>query len=147
MGDDRAAAAEVAGRAAGGRPAGDQRHPVTAPDSGAVAEPRPASRRRAPGRHASPGPPRSLYSSSCRLLRCVACITTRWRIAMPSAEGGAHPISTGCQRRMAPKDFPPVSTVQRHFYAWCDGGAWRHMQCSRRQTDKPLVVFVSHQIG
>jgi transposase len=24
--------------------------------------------------------------------------------------------STGCQWRLLPKDFPPVSTVQRYFY-------------------------------
>jgi transposase len=32
--------------------------------------------------------------------------------------------STGCQWRMLPKDFPPVSTVQRYFYDWRDGGLW-----------------------
>ena len=26
--------------------------------------------------------------------------------------------STGCQWRQLPKDFPPYSTVQGHFYAW-----------------------------
>jgi len=30
--------------------------------------------------------------------------------------------STGCQRRLSPKDFPPVSTVQRYFYEWRDDG-------------------------
>ncbi len=30
--------------------------------------------------------------------------------------------STGCQWRMLPKDFPPVSTVQRYFYEWRDSG-------------------------
>jgi len=32
--------------------------------------------------------------------------------------------STGCQWRLLPKDFPPVSTVQRYFYDWRDGGLW-----------------------
>jgi putative transposase len=32
--------------------------------------------------------------------------------------------STGCQWRMLPKDFPPVSTVQGYFYAWRDIGLW-----------------------
>ncbi len=32
--------------------------------------------------------------------------------------------STGCQWRMLPKDFPPVSTVQRYFYDWRDAGLW-----------------------
>lgn len=30
--------------------------------------------------------------------------------------------STGCQWRMLPKDFPPLSTVQRYFYAWRSSG-------------------------
>jgi transposase len=32
--------------------------------------------------------------------------------------------STGCQWRLLPKDFPPVSSVQRYFYDWRDGGLW-----------------------
>jgi transposase len=35
--------------------------------------------------------------------------------------------STGCQWRLLPKDFPPVSTVQRYFYDWRDGGLWREI--------------------
>ena len=35
--------------------------------------------------------------------------------------------STGCQWRMLPKDFPPVSTVQRYFYDWRDAGLWREI--------------------
>lgn len=33
--------------------------------------------------------------------------------------------SSGCQWRMLPKDFPPISTVQGYFYAWRDGGLWQ----------------------
>lgn len=33
-------------------------------------------------------------------------------------------VSTGCQWRLLPKDFPPVSTVQRYFYDWRNGGLW-----------------------
>lgn len=33
--------------------------------------------------------------------------------------------SSGCQWRMLPKDFPPVSTVQGYFYGWRDGGLWQ----------------------
>ena len=33
--------------------------------------------------------------------------------------------SSGCQWRMLPKDFPPVSTVQGDFYAWRDSGLWQ----------------------
>jgi putative transposase len=32
--------------------------------------------------------------------------------------------SSGCQWRMLPKDFPPVSTVQGYFYDWHDRGLW-----------------------
>lgn len=32
--------------------------------------------------------------------------------------------SSGCQWRMLPKDFPPISTVQGYFYAWRDMGLW-----------------------
>jgi transposase len=34
-------------------------------------------------------------------------------------------VSAGCQWRMLPADFPPVSTVQRYFYDWRDRGLWR----------------------
>ncbi len=33
--------------------------------------------------------------------------------------------SSGCQWRMLPKDFPPVSTVRGYFYAWRDAGLWQ----------------------
>ena len=33
--------------------------------------------------------------------------------------------SSGCQWRMLPKDFPPLSTVQGYFYAWRNIGLWR----------------------
>ena len=32
---------------------------------------------------------------------------------------------TGGQWRLLPKDFPPYTTVQRHFCAWRDNGVWR----------------------
>ena len=31
--------------------------------------------------------------------------------------------TTGCQWRMLPNDFPPVSTVRGYFYAWRDEGS------------------------
>ena len=34
-------------------------------------------------------------------------------------------LSTGCQWRALPKEFPPYSTVQRYFYAWRDTGRWQ----------------------
>lgn len=33
-------------------------------------------------------------------------------------------LTTGCQWRMLPKDFPPYSTVQRFFYRWRTDGLW-----------------------
>jgi putative transposase len=33
--------------------------------------------------------------------------------------------SSGCQWRMLPKDFPPLSTVQRYFYDWRNMGLWQ----------------------
>ena len=33
--------------------------------------------------------------------------------------------STGRQWRQLPKDFPPVSTVQRYFYEWRDNRLWQ----------------------
>ena len=36
-----------------------------------------------------------------------------------------HLLRGGLPWRMPPKDFPPVSTVQRYFYAWRDSGVWR----------------------
>jgi transposase len=34
-------------------------------------------------------------------------------------------LSTGCQWRALPKEFPPYSTVQRYFYTWRDTGRWQ----------------------
>jgi transposase len=36
-------------------------------------------------------------------------------------------LSTGCQWRALPKDFPPYSTVQSYFYAWRDSGRWERI--------------------
>src|SRR6266487_4643300 len=33
-------------------------------------------------------------------------------------------IETGCQWRMLPKDFSPLTTVQGYFYQWRDDGRW-----------------------
>ena len=35
--------------------------------------------------------------------------------------------SSGCQWRMLPGDFPPLSTVQRYFYAWRNTGLLQAM--------------------
>ena len=36
-------------------------------------------------------------------------------------------LSSGCQWRALPKEFPPYSTVQGYFYAWRDIGVWRRL--------------------
>ena len=48
--------------------------------------------------------------------------------------------STGCQWRLLPKDFPPVSTVQRYFYDWRNGGLWREIS-------NALVMRAREQAG
>jgi transposase len=34
-------------------------------------------------------------------------------------------LRSGQPWRMLPKDFPPLSTVQRYFYAWRNAGLWK----------------------
>lgn len=52
-------------------------------------------------------------------------------------------LSTGCQWRALPKEFPPYSTVQGYFYAWRDTGRWQRIvtalvrQARRRLGRKP----------
>jgi putative transposase len=36
-------------------------------------------------------------------------------------------LSTGCQWRALPRDFPPSSTVQYYFYLWRDQQLWRRI--------------------
>jgi putative transposase len=36
-------------------------------------------------------------------------------------------LSTGCQWRALPRDFPARSTVQGYFYRWRDDGTWREI--------------------
>jgi putative transposase len=38
--------------------------------------------------------------------------------------GLLYVLRSGLPWRMLPKDFPPMSTVQRYFYAWRDAGVW-----------------------
>lgn len=52
-------------------------------------------------------------------------------------------LSTGCQWRALPSEFPPYSTVQGYFYAWRDSGRWQRIvqalvrQARRRLGRKP----------
>ena len=39
-------------------------------------------------------------------------------------------LTTGCQWRLLPKEFPPFSTVQRFFYRWRDGELWQKINHS-----------------
>ena len=39
--------------------------------------------------------------------------------------GMLYILRSGQPWRMLPGDFPPVSTVQRYFYAWRDSGLWK----------------------
>jgi len=39
-------------------------------------------------------------------------------------EGVFFVLRSGLPWRMMPSDLPPVSTVQRYFYAWRDSGLW-----------------------
>lgn len=36
-------------------------------------------------------------------------------------------VSTGCQWRALPREFPPRSTVQGYFYRWRDDGTWQRI--------------------
>ena len=39
-------------------------------------------------------------------------------------DGLLYVLRSGQPWRMLPRDFPPVSTLQRYFYAWRDSGLW-----------------------
>jgi putative transposase len=39
-------------------------------------------------------------------------------------------LTTGCQWRALPHEFPPRSTVQTYFYAWRDHGLWHAISAS-----------------
>jgi putative transposase len=72
---------------------------------------------------------------------------------LPPAKSGGRPRTTdlravtdamhyiaasGCQWRMLPKDFPPVSTVRGYFYAWRNSGLW--------QTINHLLVMSTREL-
>jgi transposase len=48
--------------------------------------------------------------------------------------------ASGCQWRLLPKDFPPVSTVQRYFYRWRNDGTWERI-------NHALVMVAREQMG
>src|SRR6516165_8868105 len=49
-------------------------------------------------------------------------------------------LTTGCQWRLLPKEFPPFSTVQRFFYRWRDAGLWQTINHS-------LVMYAREASG
>ena len=49
-------------------------------------------------------------------------------------------LSTGCQWRALPRDFPPRSTVQGYFYRWRDEDVWREVAAA-------LVVRARQALG
>lgn len=62
-------------------------------------------------------------------------------------------IRCGCPWRLLPKDFPPFTTVQNHFYAWRDSGLWTQIICvlvmhareSEGREASPTAVVVDSQ--
>jgi putative transposase len=62
-------------------------------------------------------------------------------------------LSTGCQWRALPKEFPPYSTVQGYFYAWRDTGRWQKIvaalvrQARRKlgRKPKPTAAVIDSQ--
>jgi len=62
-------------------------------------------------------------------------------------------LSTGCQWRALPSEFPPYSTVQSYFYAWRDTGRWHRIvralvrQARRKlgRKPKPTAAIVDSQ--
>lgn len=62
-------------------------------------------------------------------------------------------LSTGCQWRALPREFPPYSTVQGYFYAWRDTGRWHRIvgalvrQARRKlgRKPKPTAAIIDSQ--
>lgn len=62
-------------------------------------------------------------------------------------------LSTGCQWRALPHEFPPYSTVQGYFYAWRDSGLWQRIvsvlvRYARRKLGrkpKPTAAIIDSQ--
>jgi transposase len=78
----------------------------------------------------------------------------------PSARSGfaqgltiLYILSTGCQWRALPKDFPPYSTVQGYFYARRDTGRWQKIvttlvrQARRKLAQAQAEAVIDSQSG
>ena len=59
-------------------------------------------------------------------------------------------LSSGCQWRMLPRDFPPRSTVQGYFYRWRDDGTWarinHHLLMAGREASPSAGVIDSQSV-
>ncbi len=64
-------------------------------------------------------------------------------------------LTTGCQWRLLPKQFPPYTTVQRFFYGWRDDGTWRRInhhlllaarEAAGREASPSAVVIDSQSV-
>jgi transposase len=64
-------------------------------------------------------------------------------------------LTTGCQWRLLPREFPPFSTVPRFFYRWRDAGLWqtinhalvmRVREAARRQASPSAGVIDSQSV-
>jgi transposase len=42
-------------------------------------------------------------------------------------EATLYILSSGCQWRALPREFPPYTTVQGYFYTWRDTGRWQRI--------------------
>ncbi|MBO0664611.1 transposase [Jiella flava] len=60
-------------------------------------------------------------------------------------------IRSGCQWRLLPKDFPPFTTVQNHFYRWRDSEIWSQILCllvmDEREADGSTELAASQRIA
>jgi putative transposase len=62
-------------------------------------------------------------------------------------------LTTGCQWRLLPKDFPARSTVQGYFYGWRDDGTWqaiaaeltRQVRRALGRSDIPSAAIIDSQ--
>src|SRR5271154_3522020 len=72
-------------------------------------------------------PPKRLGRPRTTALRAVVPRTTALRAVVNAL---LYLLTTGCQWRLLPKEFPPFSTVQRFFYRWRDDGMWQRINHS-----------------
>jgi hypothetical protein len=91
------------------------------------------------GRNAGVGPLRSGYALPARphprvlilidagFSPCLSRGSTRTTRLRDVFDAILYMATTGCQWRMLPNDFPPVSTVRGYFYAWRNDGLLHEM--------------------